>query len=93
MKGHSLPIIDIAYKLALECNKAVIKFPRHQRPGLGRRIEKAALQFLDNLTQARYLNLPNKRVALLEASHYLDTLRLSIRMSSDLHYLPVRSLS
>lgn len=89
-KELSLPIIDIAYKLAFECNKAVVKFPRHQRPGIGPRIEETALQFLDNLTRARSLNSTGKTTALTEASHYLDTLRLLMRLSSDLKYLPIK---
>ena len=51
----SLPIIDAAYGLALEINQAVVKFPRHQRPGLGRRMEEAAFELLASLVKARYL--------------------------------------
>lgn len=51
----SLPIIDAVYRLGLELNKAVIKFPRNQRPGLGRKIEDAGFNLLAGLSQARYL--------------------------------------
>ena len=45
----SLPILDVVYRLALELNKAVIKFPRNQRPGLGRKIEDAGFNLEENL--------------------------------------------
>lgn len=38
----SLPIIDMAYELVLQINRVVVRFPRHQRLGLGRRMEEAA---------------------------------------------------
>jgi len=88
----SLPIIDAAYNLALEINRAVIKFPRHQRPGLGRRMEEAAFELLASLVKARYLKAsnPDKAAHLVQASQALDTLRLLIRMAKDLTYLPTR---
>ena len=64
----SLPIIDAAYRLALEINQAVIKFPRHQRPGLGRRMEQAAFDLLAALVKARYLKTGEKAAALDQAS-------------------------
>ena len=86
----SLPIIDAAYNLALEINQAVIKFPRHQRPGLGRRMEEAAFDLVAALVKARYLKAadPAKAALLVRASQALDTLRLLVRMSKDLRYLP-----
>ena len=86
----SLPIIDAAYNLALEINQAVIKFPRHQRPGLGRRMEEAAFDLVAALVKARYLKAadPAKAALLIRASQALDTLRLLVRMSKHLRYLP-----
>jgi len=92
MKGldKSLPILDVVYRLALEFNKAVIKFPRNQRPGLGRKIEDAGFNLLAGLSQARYLNASHKLTVLIQASSFLDNLRLLIRMSFDLGYLPIK---
>ena len=89
--SKSLPVIDLAYRLTLEINRAVIKFPRHQRPGLGRRMEAAAFDLLTALLKARYLSSadPAKAGFLVDASQSLDTLRLLIRMSKDLAYLPL----
>ena len=88
----SLPIIDAAYNLALEINQAVIKFPRHQRPGLGRRMEEASFELLASLVKARYLKAadPDKAALLVRASQALDTLRLLVRMSKDLEHLPTK---
>lgn len=47
----SLPIIDLAYRLVLELNRAVGEFPRNQRPGLGRRSEEAAFDLLAALAR------------------------------------------
>ena len=90
-QDKSLPIIEVAYRLALQLNKVVVKFPRHQRPGFGRRIEETAFNFLEALTAARYRGLGNKANLLTHASNYLDNLRLSVRMSFDLGYLPNKS--
>ncbi len=63
-----LPIIDAAYRLAIEINQAVVKYPRHQRPGLGRRMEEAALDLLELLVEAQYLSAERKREVLASAS-------------------------
>lgn len=89
-EDKSLPIIDAVYRMSLELNKMVVKFPRNQRPGLGRRIEEAGFNLLANLSQARYLNPSHKVTVLIQASTFLDNLRLLIRMSFDLGYLPVK---
>jgi hypothetical protein len=90
-QDKSLPIIETAYRLVLELNKTVVKFPRHQRGGLGRRIEEAGVNFLETLTAARYRDLSSKPELLTRASNYLDNLKLCVRMSFDLGYLPNRS--
>ena len=53
-ENNTLPIIEAAYTLALEINKIVVKFPRHQRGGLGRRVEEAGFNLLERLARARY---------------------------------------
>jgi len=88
----SLPIIEAAYSLALDTNRAVVKFPRHQRPGLGRRLEEAAFELLAALVKARYLQAtdPAKAALLVQASQALDTLRILVRMAKDLEHLPLK---
>ena len=88
----SLPIIEAAYRLALDTNQAVVKLPRHQRPGLGRRMEAAAFDLLAALVKARYLRAtdPTKAAFLVQASQALDTLRLLVRMAKDLQHLPIQ---
>ena len=86
--NKSLPIIDLAYRLTLELNQAVVKLPRHQRPGLGRRMEEAAFDLLAALVKARYLKADAKAAALSQGSQSLDTLRLQVRMAHDLEHLP-----
>ncbi len=66
----------------------MVKFPRHQRPGLGRRMEEASFDLLSSLVKARYLHAQEKAVALAQASSSLEALRLLVRMSADLAYLP-----
>ena len=85
----SQPIIDAAYRLAIEINQAVVKYPRHQRSGLGRRMEEAALDLLELLVEAQYLNVERKREVLASALRILDRLRLLMRMSAELAYLPM----
>jgi hypothetical protein len=86
MPDKSLPIIDLAYGLALELNRAVGDFPRNQRPGLGRRIEEAAFDLLAALVAARYRTGADKQARLARASEALDQLCLLVRMASDLRY-------
>ena len=60
--NKSLPILDMAYRLTLEINQeiklfmrerqAVVELSRHQRPGLGRRLEEAAFDLLAALVKA-----------------------------------------
>jgi hypothetical protein len=60
---QSQPIIDRAYRLTLEINAAVVKLPRHQRPGLGRRMKEAAFDLIAALVKARYLRVGQGRGA------------------------------
>ena len=53
--NKSLPIIDPASRLTLEINQTVVKLPRRQRPGLGRRLEESAFDLLAAMVKARYL--------------------------------------
>lgn len=80
----------MAYELVLVINQVVVKFPRNQRPGLGRRMEEAAFGLLDAMVKARYQGGGDKRVTLIQAAQSLDSLRLLVRMSKDLTYLPVK---
>jgi hypothetical protein len=66
---QSQPIIDRAYRLTLEINAAVVKLPRHQRPGLGRRMKEAAFDLIAALVKARYLRVEAKAAALSQGSH------------------------
>ena len=86
--NKSLPIIDLAYRLTLENNHAVFKLPRHQRPGMGRRLEEAAFDLLAALVKARYLRAEANAAVLSQGSQALDTLRLLVRMAHDLTHLP-----
>jgi hypothetical protein len=85
--NKSLPIIDLAYRLMLEINQAVVKLPRHQRPGMGRWLEEAAFDLLAARVKERYLRAEAKAAALSQGSQALDTLRLLVRMAHDLAHL------
>jgi hypothetical protein len=86
----SLPIIDLAYRLTLEVNQAVVKLPRRQRPGLGRRMEEAAFDLLAALVDARYVKTDAKAAALSRGSRALDTPRLLLGMAHYLEHLPIK---
>ena len=73
---QSLLILDATYALNLAINQALVKFHRHQRPGLGRRMEESSFD----------LRLWPRLPALWR--HF----RLLVRMSADLAYLPTNRL-
>ena len=88
----ALPIIDAAYRLALEINQAAVESACHQRPGLGRLMEEAGLGVLASLAKARCLKAtdPAKAALLVQASQAPDAPRLPVRMSRDLEHLPFK---
>ena len=53
--------------------REVVKLPRHQRPGLRRRLEEAAFDLLTALVKARYLKADTRAAAISQGSQALDT--------------------
>jgi hypothetical protein len=60
----SLSIIDLAYRLVLEINRAVGELPRNHRPGPGRQSEASAFDLLEALVAGRYRRGPEKQAPL-----------------------------
>jgi hypothetical protein len=66
--NKSLPIFDLTYRLTLKINQAVVKLPRHQRPGLEDRVALRALKqallprLEPSLSYDTYTGLPGRGV-------------------------------
>lgn len=85
---QDLVIFEKVYQLVLWLYPTVSKFPKAQRFVLGQQIENTTLEILRGIIRA---NAVRDKVPLLnQASVDLDTLRILLRLSKDLHFLSVR---
>ena len=80
-----IPVVQRSYDLCAGLYGHVNRFPRAQRPLLGRMILEEALQVLAQLTIAN--RIAAREEALQQASGRLDTLRLTLRLSKQLGFL------
>ncbi len=81
------PIFVKTYAFLLWLLPLTANFPRHQRPGLARRLEDSALNFHELIVRA---GKGKADVRLLhEADAQLDTVRLYLRMSKDLKSISI----
>jgi hypothetical protein len=81
------PILHDAYDLTLALYKLVPTFPRAQRFVLGQRIEHEAVELLFAIDAAN--DPARRRDALAQGSVALDHLRLTLRLATDLGFVPV----
>lgn len=83
-----LAILEKTYELILWLYPAVNKFPKSQRFVLGQRVESAMLEILEKIIAANSSRY--KLPYLKKISVELDTLRILMRLSKDLHFISIR---
>jgi four helix bundle protein len=85
---QELAIFEKTYELILWLYPTVNKFPKSQRFVLGQRVENAMLEILEKIIAANQSR--SKLVYLKKISVELDTLRILMRLSKDLHFINIR---
>ena len=89
-KEGSAPVaVGKAYEFVLWLLPKVEKFPRSFRFTVGDRLSVSGLDVLMLLVEAAYSS--NKERLLDEANHKINGIRYLLRLSKDLHLLPVDS--
>ena len=84
------PIIQCAYQLTLELEKAASRFPKKTHYSLGALICQNAQVAFEKTIRANFVRDPGKRVdALSELNHEFFLLRLRLRMAKDLRVISV----
>lgn len=83
MRQFEVPIVQKTYELFCSLHSLQKSIPKMERHSLWLRVENTALDILQSLLQAGYVE-PNQRAALLiKISAQVDMLRVFIRLSSD----------
>jgi len=83
---QNLPIFQKTYDLIKQIYIYVPKFPKREQYVLGQRIEQSAISFLSLVIEAN--EKQDKLESLENASIVLNKLRIFIRLSKDLKFLP-----
>ena len=83
MQPFDIPIIHKAYELFRAIHALQKTVPKMERFTLWQRIENVALDILQGFLRAGYLPQESRAEALISTSVLVDTLRLLIRLSSD----------
>ncbi len=78
------PLFVKTYDLLVYLMPVSEKFPRSQRPVLGRRLQTIALNFLDLLLAARKCTAQKRPALLHQADLELDRLRYTVRLCREI---------
>jgi hypothetical protein len=78
------PLFGRVYDLLAYLVPATDKFPRSQRPVLGRRVQEKGLALLDLLLAARKCTEKERPALLRQADLELDRLRYTVRLCRDI---------
>ena len=84
------PLFVKTYDLLVYLLPAAEKFPRSQRPVLGRRLQEIGLGFLDLLLAARKCTAAERPDLLRQADLALDQLRYTVRLCHEISLLSHR---
>lgn len=85
---HTGPALEKAYQFMLWLIPTIEKFPRSQRFLLGDRIQSAGLDVISSLVEATYTR--NRAPLLRTVNVKLETLRVLLRLATDLELLDLR---
>ena len=86
MKAEEAPLYVRTYDLTLYVSKRTTRFPKHQRFGMGARLDAAAFDLLEHVTLALF-HIEGRESGLTLADHALTRLRLAARLARDLELL------
>lgn len=83
-----LKIFNKVYDLIGYLHGEIAKFPKSEKPVLGRRIYDSLLQIMEYIVTAN--EEVDKRLSLKKASIELEKLRIFIRLADDFHLINVK---
>lgn len=83
-----LKIFVKVYDLLQRLHKEIARFPKSEKPVLGRRIYDSLLQILEYIITANEENI--KGLHLKKASVELEKLRIFIRLTNDFHLISIK---
>lgn len=86
---RDLKIFVKAYDLLQYLHKEIAKFPKSEKPALGRRIYDSLLQILEFIITANEETI--KGPYLKKASVELEKLRIFIRLANDFHLISIKT--
>ena len=87
-KSEHLIIFQKVYEMIREIYRDCNNFPKSQKFILGQRIENTMVNILENIISAN--SAQNKQPHLTNASLEIEKLRVFLRLSKDLAFLPLK---
>ena len=88
-RATDLPIYRAAYDLLKLVTKLTQQYPRNYRQGLARDVFTEAMALVKTIFHANCVTGPGRVPLIQRADDHLETLRLMLRLSKDLHLISV----